>query len=60
MIARFAWNERVLVMKSEVVRRPAVGCIVLLDASGGFIERVMQEPPQPWKKRLSIGKTVIA
>jgi hypothetical protein len=30
--ARMNWNERVLVLKSEAVHRPAVGCIVGLDA----------------------------
>jgi hypothetical protein len=31
MTARLAWNERVLVIKSETVRGEAVGCIAWLD-----------------------------
>jgi hypothetical protein len=35
MTARPNWNERVLVVESETVRRSAVGCIAWLDV-GGF------------------------
>jgi hypothetical protein len=37
MAARLAWNERLLVIESEAVRREAVGCIVWLDDSGRIV-----------------------
>jgi hypothetical protein len=33
MAARLVWNERLLVIESETVRREAVGCIAWLDAA---------------------------
>jgi hypothetical protein len=39
------WNGRVLVMKSETVRRPAVGCIVWLDERRDSKLRVMGRFP---------------
>ena len=34
MATRLAWNERVLIIKSEAVRREAVGCIAWLGIYG--------------------------
>jgi hypothetical protein len=47
------WNERVLVIESEVVRRPAVGCIGWLDLSGGIslVFLKMDSLPQSAKQR---------